>query len=238
MLAYGKPRELLHRQRVHVGAQHDGGAVAVAQHADDAGLPDPRRHLVAGGAKPLRRDACSPGLLHREFGVRVEIGVQLLQLREQPVERSEQVVRSDCMRHVPSIPHQKQTAQSPEAWRPAHDIAGHSSLSVSVHMNRSWTCRGVESLASVQRCGGRNSLTEPMSTRSEISGMGVIRARRFASMRSLGWDNGSSAQHGRARPQVFTSAMGRWSRGVRKAHPAEIPVHTGASLAGNDSHEA
>ena len=63
VLAYGRPVCFLDRQRVHVGAQHHGRAVAVAQQADDAGLADARRHLEAGlrsrsAAMPAVRFSC------------------------------------------------------------------------------------------------------------------------------------------------------------------------------------
>jgi len=32
----------------------NGRTIAVAEQADDAGLSDPRRHLITGGAKPVR----------------------------------------------------------------------------------------------------------------------------------------------------------------------------------------
>ena len=40
----GETGFLLDRQSVHVGADQDGGTIAVAQHADDAGLADLLRH--------------------------------------------------------------------------------------------------------------------------------------------------------------------------------------------------
>jgi hypothetical protein len=95
----GQPRQLLDRQSVHVRAQHDGGAVAIAQQPDDARLPDPRRHVVAGGTQPLRGDPRRAGLLHRELGVRVDIGVELLQLRKQRVEGGEQLAHGGRVCH-------------------------------------------------------------------------------------------------------------------------------------------
>ena len=82
----GQAGRLLDRQGVHIGAQHDGRSLAVAEQADDAGLPDPRRHLVAGAAELVRRQAGRPRLLHRQLGVRVYVGVKRLQVREQAIE--------------------------------------------------------------------------------------------------------------------------------------------------------
>ena len=69
----GEAGRLCDRQRVHVGAQHDGRAVAVAKQTDDAGLPDPGRHLIAGVAKPVRGQARRARLLHRQLGMRVDV---------------------------------------------------------------------------------------------------------------------------------------------------------------------
>ena len=79
----GQAGRLLDRQRIHVGAQHDGRAVAVAQQADDAGLADARRHLVAGGRSRPQRDAGRSRLLHRQLGMRVHVLVERLEIREQ-----------------------------------------------------------------------------------------------------------------------------------------------------------
>ena len=80
---------LLDREGVHVGAQHDGGAVAVAEHPDDAGTADARAHLAAGPLEllgGLRRRAL---LLVRELGVGMKVAVQVFQGfddRVEPVE--------------------------------------------------------------------------------------------------------------------------------------------------------
>jgi hypothetical protein len=58
----------------------------VAQQTDNAGLPDRRRHVVTGDAQPFRRQPACPGLLHRQLGMRVHIGVKRLQFREQIAE--------------------------------------------------------------------------------------------------------------------------------------------------------
>ena len=50
----GQPGLLGDRQRVHVGAQHHGRPVAVAQHPDDAGAADAGGHLEPGGLEPRR----------------------------------------------------------------------------------------------------------------------------------------------------------------------------------------
>jgi len=79
----GQAGLFLDRQRIHIGAQHDGQPLAVAQQPDDAGLADRRRHVVTGGAQPVRRQPGCPGLLHRKLGMRVHIGVKRLQFRRQ-----------------------------------------------------------------------------------------------------------------------------------------------------------
>ena len=80
---------LLDREGVHVGAQHDGRAVAVAEHPDDAGPADARAHLAAGPLEllgGLRRGAL---LVVRELRVGMEVAVQVFQGfddRVEPVE--------------------------------------------------------------------------------------------------------------------------------------------------------
>src|SRR5690348_13273902 len=76
----GQTSRLLHRQSVHIRPQHDDWPIAVAQYAEDARLPDAGRHIVASGADPLRRQMRCPGLLHREFGMRVKVFVERLQV--------------------------------------------------------------------------------------------------------------------------------------------------------------
>ena len=82
----GQVGRFLDGKRVHVGAQHDRGPVAVAEQADDAGPAHARRHLVAGGPKPVRGQAGRPRLLHRQLGMRVNVLVERFEIREQAVE--------------------------------------------------------------------------------------------------------------------------------------------------------
>jgi hypothetical protein len=49
----GQPGRLAHRERVHVGAQEHDRAVAVGEHADDAGAAHRLVHLVAGPPEVL-----------------------------------------------------------------------------------------------------------------------------------------------------------------------------------------
>ena len=65
----GKAGRFLDRQCVHVGAQHDGRAVAVPKQADHAGLADARRYFIAGRTKTVRSEFGRPRLLHRQLGV-------------------------------------------------------------------------------------------------------------------------------------------------------------------------
>ena len=41
------------RQRVHIGTEHDGRSVAVAQNADDSGLADSVGYVVSDSAEPV-----------------------------------------------------------------------------------------------------------------------------------------------------------------------------------------
>jgi hypothetical protein len=69
-----------HRQRVHVGAQHDDRAVAVAQHTDHAMPTDLARDF--GASQPEFR--CDPGggvfFLKRKLRVRVPMAIQSVQV--------------------------------------------------------------------------------------------------------------------------------------------------------------
>ncbi len=74
----GKAGSLLHRQRIHVGPQHDRRAVTVSQYTYDAGLPHSRGHVVSGRAQMIRCYASCPILLHGELGMRMDVLVKLL----------------------------------------------------------------------------------------------------------------------------------------------------------------
>jgi hypothetical protein len=50
----GKTGRFLDGQGIHVGAQHHGRTIAVAEQADNACLSDSRRYLITGSAKPFR----------------------------------------------------------------------------------------------------------------------------------------------------------------------------------------
>ena len=68
----------LHRQRVHVGAQADRGlAVAVAQHADDAGLADAAMHLDAPLLQFARDQVGGAEFLQPEFGMGMDVAADL-----------------------------------------------------------------------------------------------------------------------------------------------------------------
>ena len=72
----GHAGKLFHRQAVHVATDHDGGPLAVAQHADHAGAADFRRDVVAGGREFLGHAGGGLKLVQRQFGVTVEVQVQ------------------------------------------------------------------------------------------------------------------------------------------------------------------
>lgn len=61
------------RKAVHVGADHDGGPVAVLQHRDDARAADAGGDLIAEGAQFLRHAGGGLDLHARQFGVAVEM---------------------------------------------------------------------------------------------------------------------------------------------------------------------
>ena len=71
-----QPGPLLHGQRVHVRAQPDDRAVAVAQDTDDPGPAHAGRHLGAELGEPRRDDPGGAGLGERELGVGVQVLVE------------------------------------------------------------------------------------------------------------------------------------------------------------------
>jgi len=79
-------RSLLDRQRVHVGAQHHRRPIAVPQQAHDPCLSDAGRHLVARGAKSIRRQSRGAGFTHRQLRMRVNILVQTFQARQKTLQ--------------------------------------------------------------------------------------------------------------------------------------------------------
>ncbi len=83
-------RGLLHRQGVHVGAEHDHGALAVAQDGDHAGAAHAGGDLpVALRREPLRDQGRRALLLEGELGVGVQVLVVGLQGGEQRFQRVE-----------------------------------------------------------------------------------------------------------------------------------------------------
>ena len=64
----------MHRQRVHISAQADRGlAVAIPQHADDAGLADTAMHLDAPFLEFPGDEVGGAVLLQAQFGVGVDV---------------------------------------------------------------------------------------------------------------------------------------------------------------------
>ena len=80
---------LLDREGVHVGAQHDGRSVAVAQHPDDAGPADARTHLAAGPLELLGGLGGGALLVVRELRMGMEVAVEVLQGFDDRVESVE-----------------------------------------------------------------------------------------------------------------------------------------------------
>ena len=68
----GQARAFLQRQTIHVGADHDGGPVAVLQHRDHARAADAGRDLISQGRQLARQPRRGLDLLPRQFGIAVE----------------------------------------------------------------------------------------------------------------------------------------------------------------------
>jgi hypothetical protein len=103
-----EPGLLVHRERVHVGAQEHRRALAVPEHADDAGLPHPRRDLEAGRLQARGGDTGRPLLLHRQLGVPVHVLVERLQVVEHRVDPVEDAAVEGAAvegRPAPSVAH-------------------------------------------------------------------------------------------------------------------------------------
>lgn len=96
----GQVGGLLDRQGVDVRAEKDGRPGAVLEHSDDAApdLPD----AVAEGLQPPRDLRGGLRLLHRQLGVSVQVGVELLLPRCGSVEPADYCVRRA---HVPPWSH-------------------------------------------------------------------------------------------------------------------------------------
>jgi hypothetical protein len=77
----GEPRLLFDRERVELGAQHDGRAGAVLEDAHDAGPSDARRDLEACSLQSLRHLRGGRRFLKRKLGVRVKVFVERLEDR-------------------------------------------------------------------------------------------------------------------------------------------------------------
>ena len=84
---------LLYGEGVHVGAQHDGGSVAVAQHPDDAGPADAGAHLAAGPLELLGGLGGRAALVIRELRMGMKVAVEVLQGFDDRVEPVEDRMR-------------------------------------------------------------------------------------------------------------------------------------------------
>jgi hypothetical protein len=85
----GKAGVLGDRQRIHVRAQHHRRPLAVAEQSNHTRLAHPGRHLVPSFPEPVGGDARRSRLVHRQFGMGVniliewfKIGYQLAQVRQ------------------------------------------------------------------------------------------------------------------------------------------------------------
>ena len=70
----------LHRKPVHIGAQHDQRAVAVAQHADHAGAANILRHRQSGGAQFGGHALGGICLEEGKLGVLVEVNEKVFEV--------------------------------------------------------------------------------------------------------------------------------------------------------------
>src|SRR5699024_11260984 len=77
----GQPGLLLQGERVHVGAQHDRGAGAVAQNPDHTGAADASVDVVPGPVEPLGDPAGGAFFGVGELGVLVQVDVEPLDER-------------------------------------------------------------------------------------------------------------------------------------------------------------
>jgi hypothetical protein len=70
-------------QGIHVGTQHNDGAFAIAEQADNARLSHAGGHFVAIVLKMLCSEISRPVFLHRQFRVGVEVLVDCFELWKQ-----------------------------------------------------------------------------------------------------------------------------------------------------------
>ena len=74
----GESSSLLDGQCIHVSAQHYGWAVSVAQYTDNSRLADSCGDLKADGLEMIRRNLSGSCLVHRQFGVGMDVFVDSL----------------------------------------------------------------------------------------------------------------------------------------------------------------
>jgi len=79
----GKPSVLCDGERIHIGAQHHCRSFAIAEQSNHARLAHARRHLVTGLSQPVGSNTCRPRLVHRQFGMGVNVFIKRFQLGEQ-----------------------------------------------------------------------------------------------------------------------------------------------------------
>jgi hypothetical protein len=80
VLAYGKP---VCSRTGNVRAKHYGVPFTIAQQPYNSGLADALGHLVPCAAQAIRGDARGARLMHGELRVRVDVGVNTLELRQE-----------------------------------------------------------------------------------------------------------------------------------------------------------
>ena len=83
----GQAGLLLHRQRVHVGAQQQHRAGPVLHDRDDAGAADPFGDREAQPPRLGRQQPGAARLLHAELGIGVQVAVERHQLGHVPRHR-------------------------------------------------------------------------------------------------------------------------------------------------------
>src|ERR1700747_1762603 len=82
----GQAGLLLHRQRVHVRPEHHGWTFTISQDANYACLPNTSGNFIACGSQFFSRNFGCSRLLHRKLGMRVDVFIECLEVRQEFIE--------------------------------------------------------------------------------------------------------------------------------------------------------
>ena len=92
------------RQSVHIGPKHDNRAFTIAEYPDYSGFSNARCYLITRRLESLRGDFGRPVLLHRQFGVGMNVFVNGFKIGNQRLQIGKNRLRFMCrFRHI-SIP--------------------------------------------------------------------------------------------------------------------------------------